>query len=284
MLACHQQLAAHPVNVTVDPKGLVLGYDSLSTVNQGSALPVSVEQLNNLTALFTSVVNSFYNTRPSGINMVFHNDGNAKDWFSYLMALQAKSSDFLDPDLPAPNPDAMATRVNTTYKTLAAVSLGLNYATSNLLHPGASQVQGYVMYQAKRVSVSTPMFIIALVILSLNLLTAIANFIYTGRNRLPWFPSSLAATIAYFADSDALVDVQRTATMSTRQRDEFLQTRGSLYGLGKIPDQHGKERWVIDHADKIFNGPDKKLDARLLNRANGPRETEPRRNELYGFF
>lgn len=285
MLACSQQLAAYSVSVTVDPTGLVIGYDCLSTANQAFALPDSMERLDNLTTQFTSLVirgpGDSYNPI---FGMTFHNDGNANDWISYLMALHTISSDFLDPHLTAPDPTAMATRVKTTYQTLVAIMLVQHYATSNLLAPDGSPVQGHVSYQVKRVAGSTPMFIIAAVVLSLNLVTAIAYFIYTGRNRLPWSPSSIAATIAYFADSDALADVQRTATMSTRQRDEFPQTRGSLYGLGKVADEHGRERWVIDHADKIFKRPDGKLDARPLNHADGPRETEPGRNELYGFF
>jgi len=244
-----------------------------------------MERLDNLTTQFTSlVIRALGDNYTPIFGMTFHNDGDAKDLFSYLMALHTNSSDFLDPYLPAPAPTAMATRVNTTYQTLVAIMLGQHYATHNLLVPGGSPVQGHVSYRAKRVAVSTPMFIIATVVLSLNLVTAIAYFVYTGRNRLPWSPSSIAATIAYFAGSDALVDVQRMATISTRKRDNFLQTRGSLYGLGKVADEHGRERWVIDHADKIFKRPDGKLDARPLNHADGPRETEPGRNELYGFF
>jgi hypothetical protein len=120
------------------------------------------------------------------------------------------------------------------------------------------------------------MFIIATVVLSLNLVTAIAYFVYTGRNRLPWSLSSIAATIAYFAGS---------VWLPYRQGSEIIfSDKGSLYGLGKVADEHGRERWVIDHADKIFKRPDGKLDARPLNHADGPRETEPGRNELYGFF
>jgi len=60
MLACSQQLAAYSVSVTVDPTGLVIGYDCLSTANQAFALPDSMERLDNLTTQFTSLVHLWH--------------------------------------------------------------------------------------------------------------------------------------------------------------------------------------------------------------------------------
>lgn len=261
MLVCQQRLNVHTINVTVNAKGLVLDNDRPSAINQASALPEVPEQFDYMIPESASVnfQGSGSVSEISNNKFAFHDDGNAKDWFSYLMAIHTKSSDFLNPHLPVPDPLAMAVRVNKTYQMLIAIALGRRYAADNLLPlrpDNSTSIPGTMTYLTKRVAVSTPMFIISAVVLFLNLAVAIAYFDYTCRNKLPWAPYSLADTIAYFAqpDNEALVDVQRTATMSTRQRDAFLRAKGSVYGLGKVVDERGSERWVIDRAEKVFRG------------------------------
>ena len=190
MLACQQRLTAHTINVTVNAKGVVLEYDQPSTSDQASGLPETPELLDYLTSRFTSLI-----VRGRGCSStiqpdfsVLHDDGNAKDWFSYIMALKTNSSDFLDPHIPLPNPLTMAAHISTTYQMLVAISLGRYYAKRNLLtlNPdNSTSIPGTISYRTKRVAVSTPMFILSAVILSLNLLVATAYFIYTCRNSCP---------------------------------------------------------------------------------------------------
>ncbi|KAI9822674.1 MAG: hypothetical protein M1827_000393 [Pycnora praestabilis] len=256
MIACQQRVAAYPFNVTVDSSGHIIDQDLLGSQIEPSALFESTDTQDNFTSQLTPIfAQTLGETYLPIFGLTLHNDGYAKDWISYLMAKQTKSSDFMDPKSPLPDPDIMAARLNTTYKTLVAIILGLHYSTNQILEPCDIPLQGTVTYATQRIMVSTPLYIVSAVILSLNLITAVVFFAYARRNRLPWVPSSLAATIAYLvADDQALADVQRTATMSTRQRDRFLEARGAKYRLGRFVDAEGKTRIGIGRAEDAL-GP-----------------------------
>ena len=177
--------------------------------------------------------------------LTLHNDGNAKDWFSYIMAKQSNSRDFLDPNSSPPDPAVVAPLVSSTYTTLVSIILGQRCKTNYILKAGGNPISGELVYSNHRIAVSPPFFAVSVGILSFQLIIALAFFIYTRRSRVPWIPSSLAASIAYFAYSNALGNVQRTAQMSTRQRDDFLAMRGGLYRLTRI-NWNGDEKWSID--------------------------------------
>ena len=94
------------------------------------------------------------------------------------------------------------------------------------------------------------MFILTMAILSLNLFTGTVFFIYARRNRLPWFRNSIVSTLAYFAWSeDALMNVQRTAHMPTKERDALLAAREGRYRLGRKATGIGKGEIVVDRAE-----------------------------------
>ena len=111
---------------------------------------------------------------------------------------------------------------------------------------------GRIHYTETRVNMSKPMFILAASILTFNLITFIIFSIYVRRNRLPWVPKSIAATLAYVAWSDqAMVDMQRTSQMSTKTRERFLEARDGKYRLGFKDSGEGKGQVVVDRAESV---------------------------------
>ena len=259
MLVCHQVTEAYNFRVTVSPQGQVLSSIRLSDEIVLSALPTNSLELQTLNSNLLSVpVQSWFTPVGNAQNgLTFHGDSKPKDWFSYIMVGFTKSSSFLNPKEPVPAALSMAGPVSKTWSLLMALLFSKIYSTNSLVVPISPQeepraLKGHVKYSVTRVQMSKPMFVLAIGILSLNLLTSAAFFIYARRNRLPWVPKSIAAMLAYVAWSEmAMVDVQRTSGMSTSVREKFLKAKGGKYRLGTKARGDGKGQIVIDRAEDV---------------------------------
>ena len=250
---CTPRIMAYPFNVTISPTAEILNATRLSPDGIPQSLPLGFSDLD---CLETWADYGGTTSEPNGYAN-FHSDSkpSAGDWITRIMLLlNHNDSSFLDPELPPPDPSSMMTVLSEAWALLNAVFLGQYYDSLSLLARSQQPriLPGRVFYTEPRVRISRPMFILTMAILSFNLFTGIIFFVYVRRNRLPWFPNSIASTLAYFAWSEAaMMDVQRTAHMSTKERDAFLTARSGKYRLGRKVAGSGKGEIVIDRAEGV---------------------------------
>ena len=251
-LTCRPQLNALYSQVDLSPTRGVLKSVDLSNTPIPSSLPQGYHDIDGVTAWngFGDSLN--FNDTVSYAN--FHLDSTPEDTISQLILQFNNDTDFLDPNHPPPDPLRMKGVVSQAWALLNAVFLGQYYQKFDMLKSAdpPNILPGHVYYTEPCVRISKPMFILTMAILSLNLFTGTIFFIFVRRNRLPWFPNSIASTLAYFAWSeDAMLDVQRTAHMSTKEREAFLTARGGTYRLGKKLTGAGIGEIVVDRVENV---------------------------------
>ena len=205
MLVCHQEMEAYDFNITVSPTGQVLFASRLNNEIKYSALPTSPLALQILNANLVNVaIRGLEGIAEMPYELTLHDDSKPNDWYSYLMAGMMNNTFFLDPKAPPPPALSMIEPVSKTWSLLTVLLLSNIYTTNSILIPisteeGPRVFRGKINYTETRVQMSKPMFILAASILSLNLLTFIVFSVYVRRNRLPWVPKSIVATLAYLA-------------------------------------------------------------------------------------
>jgi len=172
----------------------------------------------------------------------WHNDSYAVDFMNYFMTKQSNNSRLVDPSLPLPTLEQVTRELYPVYNKLFAIWLGIN--KRKLLvqrEEGATfVVEGVVNQRQTRVFLSTPLFIMAELILGVYIIVATCIYLWRPGRFLRRMPTSIGAIIALFAASQAVREMRGTSLLTRRDRSKHLQSLGRTYGYGTFAGADGK--------------------------------------------
>lgn len=183
-----------------------------------------------------------------GNEATWHNDSFASDFSNYLMMKGINDTRMLDPSLPPPRPEEATVLFESLYSKLVAIYLG-TYRDQLLSSSNSSELvtlAGSTFDSEVRVFVSTPMFILAEVILCIYVVVTVLVYLYRPERFLPRLPTTIASIIATFAAGYAVQDFQGTAHMGTKKRVQFTEELGASYAYGSFMGTDGKPHTGIE--------------------------------------
>jgi len=172
----------------------------------------------------------------------WHNDTFSTDFFNYFVRRVSNSSRLLDPHKDIPTFDDVARPLSKAYSYLFAVWLGINkeHLFVSREQDSTAPIEGWRLQQEQRLFLSTPMFIISEVILCIYVIVGIAVYMRRPGQYLPRLPTSIAAVIALFAASSAVLDMRGTSHLDGRGRARHLEKLDSRYGYGSYVGGDGR--------------------------------------------
>lgn len=250
-MSCQPSLKTAEFIVTVDTTGQVL-----TTAQTGD---FDTNAAKYLTANATFPYNQTSDLiGTANIEPFWHNDTFASDWINYLIKRSTNSTAITDPNAPLPDFAPTAAIIQDLHRRLFAIILSLN---THILVSAApnDQVSGIISSQVHRIFMSRNMFIISIVLLSLNVFVAILYYLRRPKRILPRMPTTLASIIAFVAASRALAEMHEdyrrngpekskfqpknktTHTPATRSRSKELR-----FGFGKFIGTDGKPHVGIE--------------------------------------
>ncbi|KAK5008662.1 hypothetical protein LTR16_005459 [Cryomyces antarcticus] len=222
-VACRPRIVVGLADVTVDNTGRVI---TAHPLNGSSTAADPFFEAN--TDTFLSQVNPLFVWDG---NFTWHDDSFSSDITNYLISKQMNSSSFLDPSLPPPSFDEIATALRLFYSKVFAIILGTNM--DRILEPAVNAtLPRYTIKLETRIFMSEPMFVISESIMALYIVVTILVYVRRPWRILPRLPTTIASVVAYFAASRAVVDLKGTAGMSVEERNEFVQTMDHRFGFG----------------------------------------------------
>ncbi|KAI9662790.1 MAG: hypothetical protein M1829_006134 [Trizodia sp. TS-e1964] len=264
-IGCRPQIQVATYRVTTDPDGSV---DNIARISP-----------------FETDVSPYFTTRPFDLyaqinyaiaggrnDVCWHNDSFPSDWVNYFMEKTGANTSFLDPNSPLPSADQAIASFTPIYKRLFPIILSDVTDRFLLPAPSGTTAQGSGLKATPRVFLSPVMFIITEVILCLYLVVACALYYLRPASCLPRLPISIAALVAYFAASRALVALRGTASLSSRQREAFAAEHGMTFTYGCYIGTDGHSHLGIDLHQNVV--PVAKTGS-LIKRARTLRDFDP---------
>ncbi|KAI9880048.1 MAG: hypothetical protein M1830_005780 [Pleopsidium flavum] len=250
-MSCQPSLKTAEFIVTVDSTGQVLG-----TAQTGNFDTNAAKYLNaNATFPYnqTSDLIGTANVRPS-----WHNDTFAPDWINYLIKRSTNSTAITDPNAPLPDFAPTAAIIQELHRRLFAILLGLNIHVLVSAPPNA-QVSGIITSQAHRIFMSKTMFIISIVLLSLNVIVALLYYLRRPKTFLSRMPTTIASVIAFVAASRALAEMHGDCRRNGSEKSKLQpgnkavhipaaepQPKELRFGFGKFIGTDGKPHVGIE--------------------------------------
>lgn len=245
ILTCYPTLKVGMFEVTVDNNDRILSYLQVG------------QYASNTSAFFEGQAPQIINDTSAWLNPDFstgqptwHQGAIANDWLNYLIKVKTNSTDLTDPTKTLPDPQLASTRVEEIYRLLFSIILGLNTQVLAPAPAGNDTIIGTVPVLTSRWIISEAAFIVAMTILSLDVIVAIAVYIWRPPRFLPRMPTSIASQLAYFASSSILGDVGQLQVkgLSPKEIRRELERKDDTYGYGEfIGTDHkahqGIEKW-----------------------------------------
>lgn len=239
VLACEPRTHAAKYNVTVDSIGQILAAVQLPNSSFTMDDTVSEGALNKLRSAFSY---------PSDL-LTWHNDTRAREWLSLFIAKIAQSDSLLDATAPLPDGADLGQQASDVFQRLFALILAGN-KESFLRLPEPVNVTGQKLTVVNRVFVSSIMYKIALVILCIDILVILNNYLRMPKPFLPRMPTSIASNVAFFAASHfahELAEEAETRTAPEELVDRLKNTERS-FGFGKFIGTDGQVHTGIERA------------------------------------
>lgn len=241
-IGCKPELSVELRDVTVDNQGLVQ-----SSTPAGDVLDSQEHLFEPDASSFMSAVNSLlYVTNFMGDVMGWHNDSYPLDFFNFLMIQTLNNSAILDPLMPPPSFETTTPVFEELYTRMFAIVLGTHISDILQRANEKAVVAGFVLTQERRMFVSKPMFLIAVVILGTYMLVTVSLYVCRPWKILPRMPTTIASQIAFFAASHGLNDFATTSSMSEKERDLHIRGLRRRYGFGKFVGTDGKTHIGIE--------------------------------------
>ena len=231
-LSCDASIRSAIYDVTVDQKGHMLSYNPVSPM---SALSKNQFRNGTSASLLINVTNDLLYPGRTDLAPWWHNDTFVDTWFGYFFKTLAMRTSVIDPSQPPPPFGISARVVEDMYARLFAINLGLHPDWFAEAEPGAT-ARGIAVIRSRRIFMSKPMFLIALVLISCNIIVAILY--YTQRPGL--FLKQMPTTIAHVL---ALFDCSGLAHEDT---DGNMWRQYYRFGYGKYVGTDGKPHVGIE--------------------------------------
>ena len=241
-IGCKPELNVELRDVTVDNQGLVQSSTPAESVLD------SQDHLfePNASSIIHAVNSLLYTTTLVRDLMIWHNESYPLDFFNYLMVLTLNDSAILDPRMPPPSFETTAPVFQDLYTRIFAIILGTHFSDILQRTDEKAVVSGYVLTQERRIFVSEPMFLIAIVILGTYMLVTVSLYVCRPWKVLPRMPTTIVSQIAFFAASHALNDLVTTSNMSEKERSLHIKGLRQRYGFGRFIGTDGKAHIGIE--------------------------------------
>jgi hypothetical protein len=246
-LGCQPQLHIELREVTVDHQGLVQ-----------ASIPIedTMDHDNQLLQAGSEDILDAYHTLLTGSNTptypflppdnAFHNDSYPNDFFNYLIAQTLNSSATLDPHLPPPSFNMTAPVLEALYTRIFAIVLGAHYDKFLQASNQTVVVAGFTLSSEPRVFVSSPMFILSVVILGTYILFTITLYVRRPWRILPRMPTTIISQISFFAAGHTLRDFAGTSATPEREQSPDIRGLRQRYGFGRFIGTDGKTHIGIE--------------------------------------
>lgn len=171
----------------------------------------------------------------------WHNNSFGESFINHFM-IRASDRRIVDPSQPVPTLQDIMGPLNKAYSKLFAVWLGRNkeLLLVSVAEQEDGKMKGTLVQPAKRIFLSTTMFIISEAILCTYVLVAVWVYAHRPGQYLPRLPTSLAAVIALFAASSAVQDMRGTSHLDKKGRAQHLERIGARYGYGSYIGADGR--------------------------------------------
>ncbi|CZT49573.1 uncharacterized protein RSE6_10441 [Rhynchosporium secalis] len=235
-IGCRPQLQVASFNVSVDTSGHILSARQIS--NFSSDMTEFFPASSNVTALLSEANNLIGAANSDGFS--WHNDSFTSDWFNSLLGQTIHSDVLVDPQAPLPLVGNATTITGALYTQLFALLLGLNTAVFTKLE-GAdiTSLTLEVVVLEERLFISRVMFIMALILLGLQLIVAVLYYTHRPRRFLSRMPTSIASIIAFVAASRAVEDFDDNSRIDKSSGEQ-------RYAYGRFIGTDGKTHVGID--------------------------------------
>ena len=235
-MICRPTLQAALYDVTVDSDGRIQ-----DAVRQG-------DYISDTQTFFAGSLNSTYflnNTRQLWTQQVpwWHNDTFVDTWMGYLIKSLSNATDYIDPNLPVPDFAAIAPLVGEVYTRVFAIMLSLNTDWLVSATP-STPFAGSISTVENRIFMSRPAFIVAITLLSLNILVALLYYWQRPRKMLKGMPTSIASILELF-DGSGLVLESFAGPNGRRGKPSRLPEEIKL-GYGRFVGTDGKPHMGIE--------------------------------------
>lgn len=203
-LICQAKFLAAPYDVTVDGEGHIQ-----DAVRHGDYVadvqPFFADGLNE--TMFINNTRQLWNLDELAW---WHNDTFVDSWLGYFVKTLSNSTEFIDPTSPVPTFDAIAPLIEDLYSRVFAIMLALN---TDWLEPAATNMTspGSVLTVQDRVFTSPPAFVIAVTLLSLNIVVALLYYWKRPSKMLRRMPTTIASVLELFDGSGLILEASKTS-------------------------------------------------------------------------
>lgn len=203
---CQSSLAVADYEVVVDLAGRVKNAVRKGSIAEGNGRFFAAGT--NETYFMNRTLDVFEGL--GGFTAYWHNDSYVDNWIGYLVKSISKEAKFIDPAHAVPRFDQIAPVVEDAWRRVFVTQLALNRQWLVRAEP-ARTIPGSILSMQSRLVLSRPALVIALVLLSFNIVVAVAY--YWGRPSLvlPKLPITLARIVDMFDGSGLLHEAQSRA-------------------------------------------------------------------------
>jgi len=191
--SCRSIFETAMFQVDVDPDGYVLSYERTSELESTLDYPDGDAHID----LLLQNANRVLDGGAGG----WHNDTISRDWMNHLLAVSTDSRSVLDPNAPVPDPDELIPHIDIIYRKLFALLLG--HLRTKLFEESQSDqtITGFIVVGEIRLFMDKTAFITTMILLGVNIITALVLYTRGIAFVLPRMPTSIGSTLAYFAPS-----------------------------------------------------------------------------------
>ncbi|KAK4082836.1 uncharacterized protein Triagg1_1726 [Trichoderma aggressivum f. europaeum] len=194
---CHIFFQTAMFDVRHDAEGNVLEYERTSDLSTHLDGDDGDVQTNRMIINMNNLVRAY--------GRVWHNDTLSRDWINYLLTTTLDARDFLDPSKPVPDPNDLIPAIEKVYRQLFAILLSLN---QQLFVPGDEEasITGQRLTEETRIFMDQNAFIIAVTVLSLNIVAVVIFYSRGIIFNLPRVPTTIGSVLAFVSASHILED------------------------------------------------------------------------------
>jgi hypothetical protein len=260
-LICDAGLEAARYSVTVDTEGHVLSQEKVSenlqdpdqfiTFNR-SLVPANLSADSYFAYAYQLFLLS-QNVQTTSFDFFYPRiDPRPQSWISFLMQ---QVSPGLDPRV---NATATANALEVVYRTLFPLFLQV-YAETVLLPGNGTVTVGTVQTTEDRMTVSFPMFVIAVAVLGFFTIVVAITYIIRPGAFMIHIPTTLAATIPLIYASNMGDDVAPVQHLTEKQLNDYLEGGNGRYGYGWFIGRDGERHLGVDRepVDRLGTGEKK---------------------------
>ena len=240
IFACEARIRTAKFLVTVNTAQQVIATEQISPFEYD--LSLYVNQVTNLSAIFTDL-NRYMASAGQNEQPAWHTDAYAKDYFNAILKLVLNGTN-VDPSSPLPPAFVLGPLVEDLYTRTFAILLGLS-PTSFAENVFASPITGKILFMEPGVTMNPVMTVIAISILSLNLIVVVVLYSKQPGKWLPTLPMTIADILAIVGSS---WEVGRSLNYKGNYGMRKGKEEVALWGYGKFMGRDGScrigiERW-----------------------------------------